>query len=301
MSEQPEMQWTIEGAEGQPIIGDAHVPLAGKMPAPPFAGKMPAPLGVVLIVHGFLGYKDYGMFPYLARSFAEAGFIAHRFNLSHSGMTNAIETFERPDLFERDTWNKQVFDIARVMEFIAGGSLLGQGLPIVLLGHSRGGASVLLTAGRRFNDGATPLPAGVISLAAPSACDRVSDDAKRSMQDRGFYEVVSNRTGQTLRIGRAWLDEQLADPAGHDLLGLAAKITCPVLVAHADADETVPAENAREIATACPGGRALMIEGANHVLNAPNPMSVGTNAPVPLERFTHEAIRFAKDCASPSR
>jgi pimeloyl-ACP methyl ester carboxylesterase len=216
-------------------------------------------------------------------------------------MTNRIETFERPDLFERDTWNKQVFDISRVMEHVARGSLLGQGRPIILLGHSRGGVSVLLTAGRRSIDSASPLPAGVISLAAPSACDRVSDETKRSMIERGQQDVVSNRTGQNLRIDRAWLDEQMADPARHDLLGLAKHISCPVLVAHGDADETVPPSSAHDIVAACPGGHALVIEGANHVLNAPNPMSVGTNAPAPLARFTHEAIRFAKECAAESR
>jgi hypothetical protein len=85
-------EWSIEGSEGEPIIGNAHLPEA-------------PPGGVVLVAHGFKGYKDYGMFPRIAESLANRGFIAHRFNFSHSGMTGAIETFERPDLFERDTWN----------------------------------------------------------------------------------------------------------------------------------------------------------------------------------------------------
>ena len=54
----------------------------------------------MLIAHGFKGYKDYGMFPRLARVAAETGFVAHRFNFSHSGMTDRIATFEHPDLFD---------------------------------------------------------------------------------------------------------------------------------------------------------------------------------------------------------
>ena len=103
-------EWTLPGADGEAILGNAHRP----------DGE---PVGVVIIAHGFKGYKDYGMFPRIAETMCDAGFIAHRFNFSHSGMTNTIETFERPDLFERDTWNKQVFDCRAVVAAINDGKL----------------------------------------------------------------------------------------------------------------------------------------------------------------------------------
>ena len=81
--------WTIPGADGQAILGDAHLP----------GGE---PVGVVLVAHGFKGYKDYGMFPRIAETRCDAGFIAPRFNFSHSGIHNATDTFERPDRFECD-------------------------------------------------------------------------------------------------------------------------------------------------------------------------------------------------------
>ena len=95
--------WSIPGAEGEVILGDCHLP----------AGEA---RGVIIIAHGLKGYKDYGMFPVIARACAAGGLIAHRFNFSHSGMTNALETFARPDLFERDTWNRQVHDCRAVVE-----------------------------------------------------------------------------------------------------------------------------------------------------------------------------------------
>ena len=121
--------WSIPGADGEAIIGNAHLPDGD-------------PAGVVLLAHGFKGYKDYGMFPRIAQTLAEAGFLAHRFNFSHSGMTDAIKTFERPELFEKDTWNKQVFDWRQVDSAIRSGTLAGQGLPCVIFGHSRGGATI---------------------------------------------------------------------------------------------------------------------------------------------------------------
>ena len=78
----------MEGYDGGSIIGSAHLP----------EGR---PRGVAVVAHGFKGYKDYGMFPRIAAALADRGLIAHRFNFSHSGMTNAIATFERPDLFEQ--------------------------------------------------------------------------------------------------------------------------------------------------------------------------------------------------------
>ena len=69
--------WTIPGADGEDILGDAHLP----------DGE---PVGVALVAHGFKGYKDYGMFPRIAETMCDAGFIAHRFNFSHSGLTNNI-------------------------------------------------------------------------------------------------------------------------------------------------------------------------------------------------------------------
>ena len=115
-------QWTIPGADGEAILGNVQLPDGDAR-------------GVVVIAHGFKGYKDYGMFPRIAQTAAAAGFIAHRFNFSHSGMTNNTDTFERPDLFERDTWNKQVFDCRAVVEAISNGRLAGGGLPYLLFEH----------------------------------------------------------------------------------------------------------------------------------------------------------------------
>ena len=72
-------------------------------------------------MHGFLGYKDYGMFPHLAATLAAEGYITHRFNLSHNGMDNRVgfydpSLFQRPDLFKADTWNRQRHDINAVAD-----------------------------------------------------------------------------------------------------------------------------------------------------------------------------------------
>jgi pimeloyl-ACP methyl ester carboxylesterase len=252
-------QWSIQGSEGEPIIGNAHLPEA-------------RPVGVALVAHGFKGYKDYGMFPRIAESLAGRGLVAHRFNFSHSGMTNAIETFERPDLFEKDTWNKQVFDLLAVLDAVDHGALEGRGLPCVLFGHSRGGVSSLLTAGRHADDLRLARLAGVVTAAAPAACNPLTDQEADKLLDEGFLDSPSSRTGQALRLGKAFLTEQREDPEGHDLLAVAGRIICPVLVAHGEKDPTVPASCAEAIAATCRQATVRVVAGGDHVFNTPNPM-----------------------------
>ena len=278
--------WSIAGCDGEPIIGNCHMP----------PGK---PLGVVLIAHGFKGYKDYGMFPCIARSLAEAGFIAHRFNFSHSGMTDNIETFERPDLFEKDTWNKQVFDYRAVIDAVANGNIDGAGMKYVMFGHSRGGVTALLTAGRFAGDSSMVQPAGVVTASAPSQCNNLTQEMAEQMKSEGYLVSPSSRTGQDLRIGRSYLTEQEEDPAGHDLLGMVRKLDCPLMIFHGEQDPTVPIDCATQISIEA-GKNALMIAivGADHVFNTPNPLPADQPASPQLQTMLDRMAEFAANCVS---
>ncbi|MEZ6241880.1 MAG: alpha/beta fold hydrolase [Phycisphaerales bacterium] len=252
--------WTVTGSEGLPILGDTDSPRA-------------QPVGAALIVHGFKGYKDYGMFPVLGRALADAGVLAHRFNLAHSGMTDQLETFERPDLFERDTWAFQAEDVAHVARAVSAGTLPGRGLPMVLIGHSRGGVTALLAAARRRED--LFELSGVVTINAPAETCSLSAEDRRRLLDDGSLESPSARTKQALRVGRAWLQTQLDDPAWHDVLDAAASIDVPMLVIQGDADRTVDPASAGRIASRARHARRVMIPGGDHVLNTPNPAPVG--------------------------
>ncbi|TVQ32156.1 MAG: alpha/beta hydrolase [Phycisphaeraceae bacterium] len=280
--------WTIDGAEGRPIRGDAHAPLAPHAP----------PRAVVLLAHGFKGYKDYGFIPALAQMLAAAlPVVVHRFNFSHSGVGEDPSTFEHPELFERDTWNKQAHDIAAVMDAAHAGRLpkTPPRLPIILIGHSRGGVSCLLAAGRRFRDAAQPTPRAIITIAAPATAAGLSEDECEQLLERGFIETKSARTGQTLRIGAAWLREQYAAPEDHDVEALCARIDSPVLAIHGAMDPTVPPPSARVIERACPRGRSLLIDGADHVFNTPNPADPDATPSPQLATLQREAVRFLSD------
>ena len=279
----------MAGADGEPVLGDTHRP----------PGSSGDAVGALVICHGFKGYKDYGFLPRLAAAAADAGLVAYRFNFSHSGMTRDIETFERPELFERDTWGKQVEDLRRVIEHVAGS--WGEGLPTVVFGHSRGGVAALLTAARLQAEGGPKL-AGVVTAASPADACRLSEEQKGVLRRAGRMASPSGRTGQTLYVGAGWLAEIEADAASgsgaFDPLRAAALLSVPLLQLHGDADETVPVDDLFRYGVAAPAGERVVIEGATHVFNAPNPMPpVSEKPPSPQTAELFErVVDFAGRC-----
>ncbi len=245
--------WTLTNDLGRRIIGNTDHP-------------DDTPHSCLLLLHGFKGYKDYGFIPLLAKALAQSGTIVHRFNFSCSGMTNAIETFERPDLFAFDTWNRQVEDVHCVLDAIHTGAIDGSGLPLFIAGHSRGGATTLLTAGR---DPSLHL-AGIITINAVDRCNGLSDAQQRELLENGSMTTPSARTGQELPINASWLQEQLDEPNTHDVLELCTKIKIPSLVLHGTDDPGVPFQAGERIASAL-GTTVTALQGADHVLNTANP------------------------------
>ena len=272
-------EWTLTGSAGHPILGNTHTPDSAQ------------PAGVLIISHGFKGYKDYGFFPHLADAAADAGLIAHRFNFSHSGLTNVIETFERPDLFEADTWGRQIHDLLAVNAAVADGSLPGAGLPVVWFGHSRGGITTILAATRLFGENSPSRPAAVIPIATPHDAVAGFDEQTRDLIRRqGYVESPSSRTGQALRVGSAWLEEIEQDPDACDPTQAIAGIACPILLIHGQADPTVPVTSSETLARAAGANASVKtIADAGHTFNCPNPLLAG-NEPPPETRAMMQAV-----------
>lgn len=246
------------------------------------------PRGTLLVAHGFMGYKDYGMMPRFAETATNAGWAGLRFNFAHSGMSRSIESFEYVDRFEQSTWNRQIEDLENLVEGVRDGTLhpsLPRSGPIVVLGHSRGGASAMLAAGRGLD------VQGVVSIAAPADALRFSPEEVDRVRARGFFEVRSNRTKQNLRIDRAFIDEIFRDPRRHNVETMASNITCPLLVLHGNADSTIPLSDMHRIAEAAPLATTVELEGGTHVLNVVNPLAPGESSPQ-LDHAVASVVEF---------
>jgi uncharacterized protein len=252
--------FTLKGADGARITGDVYLPEADQPP-------------LVVVIHGFKGFKDWGFFPWLGRTLAEGGLAAAVINLSHNGVGDDSETFERLDLFERDTWSKRVYDMQQVLDAATHGLLTDHAHPnparVGLLGHSMGGGLALLMAAKDAR------VRSVVTLAGVNRPNRLPMDAVNlALQSIGHVPVENARTGQIMRIGRDFFDELKRHPQAFDIQAAAAAVTLPWLLIHGTEDETVPLEEAHDLLErAGDNAKLLSIEGAGHTFGAAHPFS----------------------------
>lgn len=231
------------------------------------AGGREMPRPAVVIVHGFKGFKDWGMFPPLAERLARAGFVAVSLNLSGSGVDAAGE-FSYPERFARDTFSAGLDDVAVVIAALLAGEL-GTAPPssIGLLGHSRGGGIAILAAARDTRVGA------LVTWASISTVDRWPEPVVRQWRSAGYQEVVNSRTGQVLRLLPDILDDNVANAARLDIPAAAGRITVPWLLLHGSVDESVPLEEGERLSALVrhPASRHEWITDAGHTFGARHP------------------------------
>ncbi len=275
-------EWELPGAEGQPILGVTDA-------------CADEPQAAVLLLHGHKGFYNYGCYPVLAdRLRCALPVCVHRFNASHSGMTRNEATFERPDLFAKDTWNKQVHDLRAVTRAARAGQLphISADKPVIVIGHSRGGTTCLLSSGRPGDP--NEKPDALVTLSAPSWCASDIEGKKKELAETARLASPSARTGQDLYADPIWLDEQLADPANHNIFALCANITVPALIAHGEDDPTIPARCAHEIADAVPNAELEVIKDCDHVFNTSHPADANADPSPQLSAMIDRVIAFTR-------
>jgi pimeloyl-ACP methyl ester carboxylesterase len=221
------------------------------------------------------------MFPPLGDRLARAGFATIAFNLSGSGVDDTGE-FVWPERFGRDTFSAEVQDLRLVMDALTRGEL-GVATPttIGLVGHSRGGGIAVLHAA------SDPRVQALVTWAAISSVERWSPQEVAEWREKGVKEIVNTRTGQRLPLYTDVLDDVERNATGSlDILGAAARLRIPWLIAHGTADESVSHLESEALSAACPLSttRLLAIEGAGHTFGAGHPWNPQTHDTPALRR-----------------
>ncbi len=226
----------------------------------------------VLVLHGFKGFKDWGMFPPFADRLARAGFTAVSPNLSGSGVDESGE-FSLPDRFGHNTFTAELEDVGRVVDALMSGGL---GVPVPatlgLVGHSRGGGVGVLQTAR------DPRVRALVTWAAIASVERWPADQRALWRAAGCTEVQNARTGQVLPLYTDVLDDIEQNADSLDIVAAAGRVAVPWLIIHGTHDESVGFSEAEALkaASARKKTRLLPIVLGGHTFGATHPWGSAT-------------------------
>jgi pimeloyl-ACP methyl ester carboxylesterase len=268
--------FSLSGADGKLIIGD--ITFDEKNPNTP----------IILFVHGFKGFKDWGAHNLVARYFASNGYRYIKFNLSHSGVpVDDPKDVTDMDAFASNTMSKELFDLNAVLDFIE--KAYGAATKVNLIGHSRGGGLSIIEASNdlRINK--------LITWSAIADFNSLwKKEQEAEWKKNGKIFVTNARTKEQMPLNVSLLEDLEENAAALNILNAAKRVNIPWLIIHGDDDVNVPFETAQTLSEANPNSRLVKIEGANHVYGATQPYTNETLPPL-LFKVCEKVITFINE------
>lgn len=214
------------------------------------AGRLDTPEGDVkayaLFAHCFTCSKDIKAASQIAKSLNAHGYAVLRFDFTGLGQSEGD--------FANTNFTSNVDDLIKAAEFLE----THHQAPQIIIGHSLGGAAVLVAA--------TKLPSvkGVVTVGAPSAAQHVvhnfQEDHDLIMQ-QGEAEV--QLVGRPFTIKKQFIEDLNAQHVDQAITALKR----PLLVMHAPTDQTVGIENAGHIFDHAKHPKSFVsLDDADHLL-----------------------------------
>jgi len=227
---------------------------------------------LILFVHGFKGFKDWGVFNLMADEFAKNEFIFMKINLSHNGTTpEKLTDFADLEAFGNNNFTIELADLKDSIDYLFSSSNI---IPkkelnlndLNLMGHSRGGGLVLLKAkeDERIKK--------VVTLAA------INDLSKRWPQSfldewrtEGVQYIENSRTNQMMPLYVQLYDDVLNNPDRLSIPKAVKEMKQALLAFHGTEDETLPVDMAYQIKEWKPNTELVIMLNENHVFGAAHP------------------------------
>ncbi|CAD7800423.1 hypothetical protein CHRY9390_00628 [Chryseobacterium aquaeductus] len=243
-------------------------------------------LPLVIFVHGYKGYKDWGAWNLMAEKFAEAGFFFVKFNFSHNGTTLVTSTeFDDLEAFGNNNYSKELSDLGFVIDhFIKDPKVDEQ--KIILMGHSRGGGvSIIKTCEDiRIN--------GLITLASVDTLERFpKGEGLEEWKNKGVYYVENARTKQEMPHYYQFYEDFANNPHRFDVERSMEMAKAHVLIVHGTKDDGVNVKNAEHLHILNPNSEIFLIENANHTFGSKEPWEED-NLPEDLSLVVKKCVEF---------
>lgn len=261
----------VAGSNNRPIVGDIT-----------YANAYPDYL--VIFVHGFKGFKDWGAHQLIAQAFADAGIYFLKFNFSYSGVRpDDLSDITDLQAFSENTPSKELYDLDKVITYARDKF---PHLQIVLLGHSRGGGLSILQAAKDKR---------VVKLITCAAIGGFRNlwnrEDEADWKEKGVRYILNGRTKEEMPLSVDLLNDVVNHEKEYNLQTAASLLNKPWLIAQGTEDPAVKVEVAEEFHRLNKGSKLLILTGANHVFGASHPYHKAT-LPTDLQQFTDASIVF---------
>lgn len=248
----------------------------------------------VVFIHGFNAYKDWGHFNLIADNFAQEGFVFVKFNLSHNGTTLERPTeFVDLEAYGNDKFSIDLDDIGVVLDYLHSGKTpftTEMDLDnLYLVGHSRGGALTMLKAGEDDRVKKIATWASIKSTLHFWIPDHVEEVTKN-----GVIYVPNKRTKQQLPLYYAYYEDVLLNPERLDVEKAMKRLTIPTMIAHGNADESVPFKFLDKLHSWNPNAHKVVIEEAGHSFGSYEPYDK-MELPKDAALLLQETVKFFKN------
>jgi len=239
---------------------------------------------LILFVHGYMGFKDWGAWNLMQQYFTEKDFGFCKFNLTHNGIgLTDIENFTDLEAFASNSYSKEVQDVTIMIDFIQ--TQIPLGTELILIGHSRGGGDVLLAS----NHSAI---SKIVTLAAISSVEKRFSDAQllEEWKQNGVRYVTNQRTKQNLPHDYSQVEDFLTNKENLSIEKACKHLQKPILIIHGEQDVSVPIEEGLEISnwTNTP---LTTIKNADHVFGSTHPWN-SNELPEKLEEVCEKIEKF---------
>jgi pimeloyl-ACP methyl ester carboxylesterase len=239
---------------------------------------------MILFIHGFMGYKDWGAWNLMQDFYTSKGFGFCKYNVSHNGTTidNPTE-FNDLTAFANNSYTKELEDLTAALDWVE--NKFDELPKIYLVGHSRGGGVALLGSKdeRVYR---------VVTLAAISSIEKRFPEGKQLQvwETQGTKYTLNGRTNQKMPQLFSQYENYISNKELLDIQKACETSTKRTLVIHGDADTSVEIKEGHDIANWLKT-RLFEIEEADHTFGAKEPWDT-TELPEHLEKVCDLIIGF---------
>ncbi|QQZ63144.1 alpha/beta hydrolase [Paenibacillus sonchi] len=221
---------------------------------------------LVVVAHGYKGFKDWGMFPYVAEALSDEHEVIS-FNFSHAGIGEDLQNFTELEKFARNTYQREIKDMEILLSYLSQHHRFGS-LPVFLLGHSRGGGDCLLYA----LDHPAEL-AGVISWNGTTSLDLFTEEQKREMRETGRTHVLNGRTGQQMPLDAIIIEDLEQQAERYNILERMKQAAFPVVLIQGSEDGERLRRGSEQLIRSRPDIEWIQIPGGNHTFGTVHPFT----------------------------